>query len=63
MAIVGIYQGHVYRLGRDGQYERLFADCDDARAVGAREIEFAAGSHAHRRSLRKRNRPQGSQRR
>ena len=43
VAIVGIYQGHVYRAGRDGQYERLFADCDDARAVGVREIELAAG--------------------
>ena len=43
VAIVGIYQGHVYRLGCDGQYERLFADCDDVRAVGVREIELAAG--------------------
>ena len=43
VAIVGVYQGHVYRLGCDGQYERLFADCDDVRAVGVREIELAAG--------------------
>ena len=43
VAIVGIYQGHVYRVGRDGKYERLFADCDDVRAVGVREIELAAG--------------------
>ena len=43
VATVGIYRGHVYQVGRDGKYERLFADCGDARAVGVREIELAAG--------------------
>ena len=36
-------RGQVYRVGRDGKYERLFADCDDASAVAVREIELAAG--------------------
>ena len=43
MALVGVYRGEAYRVGRCARWEPLFADGRIDRPVGLREIELAAG--------------------